>query len=114
MLAGIMAGILSKEKMTFSEVVASYPKYHQIKGAKTLPEGTNINVILQRLKTKIPLDYEKATDVDGLRVDYPDGWFLVRASGTEPKVRVFSEGNNEKRAQELIKIAMDGLESALK
>ncbi|MBU4140019.1 MAG: hypothetical protein KJ729_08865 [Euryarchaeota archaeon] len=114
MLAGIMAGILSKEKMTFSEVVASYPKYHQIKGAKTLPEGTNIDKILERLKTKIPLDYEKATDMDGLRVDYPDGWFLVRASGTEPKVRVFSEGNNEKRAQELIKIAMDGLESALK
>ena len=62
---------------------------------------------------EIPQDYERATDMDGVRVDYKDGWFLVRASGTEPKVRVFSEVKTEARAQRLNKVAMEGLERAM-
>jgi phosphomannomutase/phosphoglucomutase len=113
MLAGVMAGILSKDELTFSELVATYPKYHQIKDAKVLPAGTNTDAILERMKQEIAMDYERATDMDGLRVDYTDGWFLVRGSGTEPKVRVFSEGKTEKRARQLNRIAMDGLEKAM-
>lgn len=108
-----MAGILSKEKITFSELVATYPKYHQIKDAKTLPTGTDTDKILEMIKKEIPKGYEKASDMDGLRVDYTDGWFLVRASGTEPKVRVFSEGKTQEMARQLIGIAMDGLERAM-
>ncbi|MCX9085196.1 MAG: hypothetical protein OIN87_10415 [Candidatus Methanoperedens sp.] len=113
MLAGVMAGILSKEKMTFSQLVETYPKYHQIKEAKILPAGTDTDKIIERVKKEIPAGYEKASDMDGLRMDYTDGWFLVRASGTEPKVRIFSEGRTQDRAQELIGIAMDGLEKAM-
>ncbi|MCE8428340.1 MAG: hypothetical protein J5U19_08145 [Candidatus Methanoperedens sp.] len=113
MLAGVMAGILAKEEKKFSELVASYPKYYQIKDAKTLPAGVNADMILEKLKDEIPQDYERFTDMDGVRVDYPDGWFLVRASGTEPKVRVFSEGKTRIRAEHLMRVAMDGLERAM-
>ena len=113
MLAGVMAGILSKEEMTFSELVNSYPKYHQIKDAKTLPVGTNTDIILEKLKTQIPGDYDRISDMDGVRVDYPDGWFLVRASGTEPKVRGFSEGKTGDIALRLNRIAMEGLNRAM-
>jgi phosphomannomutase/phosphoglucomutase len=113
MLAGIMAGILSDEGKTLSELVASYPKYYQIKDALMIPEGKDHHVILERLKSEIPEDYEHFTDMDGVRVDYPDGWFLVRASGTEPKVRVFSEGKTEEIAKKLNKIAMEGLEKVI-
>ena len=113
MLAGVMAGILAKKRMTLSELVASYPKYYQIKDAKTLPAGTDTETILDRLKQEIPQDFERLSDMDGVRVDYTDGWFLVRASGTEPKVRVFSEGKTEVRAERLNKIAMEGLERAM-
>jgi phosphomannomutase/phosphoglucomutase len=113
MLAGVMAGILSKEGKTLSELVASYPKYYQIKDAKMLPERMKPQTILDRLTKEIPADYESFTDMDGVRVDYPDGWFLVRASGTEPKVRVFSEGKTGERARELNTIAMEGLNKAM-
>ncbi|MCZ7398970.1 MAG: hypothetical protein O8C62_04705 [Candidatus Methanoperedens sp.] len=113
MLAGVMAGILAKEGMTLSELVASYPKYYQIKDARTLPAGTDTEAILDRLEQEIPQDFERFSDMDGVRVDYTDGWFLVRASGTEPKVRVFSEGKTEARAQRLNKVAMEGLERAM-
>ncbi|VVB88808.1 Phosphoglucomutase/phosphomannomutase [uncultured archaeon] len=95
-----------------SELVDSYPKYYQIKDAKTLPENKKPQAILDRLNKEIPQDYERFTDMDGMRVDYEDGWFLVRASGTEPKVRVFSEGRTAERAKDLNKIAMEGLEKA--
>jgi phosphomannomutase/phosphoglucomutase len=113
MLAGVMAGILAKDEMTLSELVATYPKYYQIKDAKTLPAGTDTEAILDRLKQEIPNNYERLSDMDGVRVDYTDGWFLVRASGTEPKVRVFSEGKSEARARRLNKVAMEGLERAM-
>lgn len=113
MLAGVMAGILSKEKMTFGELVATYPKYYQIKDAKALPADSNSDIILERLKNEIPKDYDRISDMDGVRVDYAQGWFLVRASGTEPKVRVFSEGKTREIAGEYNRIAMDGLERAM-
>lgn len=34
--------------------------------------------------------------IDGVRVDLDHGWFLVRASGTEPLVRIYVEGETEK------------------
>lgn len=113
MLAGVMAGILSKEKRTFSELVATYPQYYQIKDAKTLPAGTNTDLMLEKLKNEIPEDYDRISDMDGVRVDYKEGWFLVRSSGTEPKVRVFSEGMTEDIARSLSMIAMNGLERAM-
>ncbi|MBU3967640.1 MAG: hypothetical protein KKG76_09750 [Euryarchaeota archaeon] len=113
MLAGVMAGILSNEGLSLSELVASYPRYYQIKDAKVLPDGKKPGAVLDRLKKEIPQDYERLTDMDGVRVDYEDGWFLVRASGTEPKVRIFYEGKTEDRAKELNKIAMYGLDNSI-
>ncbi len=114
MLAGIMAGILSREEMTFSELVATYPEYYQIKDGKTLPAGSNAEMILEKLKNEIPVDYETISDIDGVRVDYDEGWFLVRASGTEPKVRIFSEGKTVEIARRLNHIAMKGLDRAMR
>jgi phosphoglucosamine mutase len=49
----------------------------------------------------------KITTIDGLRVDEEDGWFLIRASGTEPIIRLTAEYKDkkklEKRTAELIK-----------
>jgi phosphomannomutase len=40
-------------------------------------------------------------ETDGVRLDWPDGWVHVRASGTESMVRVIAEGATLARAQEL-------------
>jgi phosphomannomutase len=39
----------------------------------------------------------QARNDDGIRVDEPDGWFLIRASGTEPIVRLTMEYKTEAR-----------------
>ena len=55
------------------------------------------------------------TALDGLRVDTDDGWFLVRASGTEPLIRLTAEATTEDRAaallseaEELVRPSLDG------
>ena len=46
--------------------------------------------------------YDDVDTTDGVRVDTDDGWFLVRASGTEPLVRVTVEARRESAAERLL------------
>jgi phosphoglucosamine mutase len=34
------------------------------------------------------------TTIDGVRLDFEDGWILVRRSGTEPKIRITAEAKD--------------------
>lgn len=55
-------------------------------------EVHNKDEILDRIKTHFAayeLDF-----TDGIRVNMPDFWFLVRASNTEPIIRLYSEAKN--------------------
>jgi phosphomannomutase len=49
--------------------------------------------------------------LDGLRLDWPNKWLLVRASNTEPIVRVFAEAPSEKEAREACLAAAEVLAS---
>jgi len=53
------------------------------------------------------------TTIDGYRLDYGDGWVLVRPSGTEPKVRVYAEAGDRARADTLAEDVADALRAAL-
>ena len=44
---------------------------------------------------------EEVTTLDGVRIDTDDGWILVRASGTQPLIRVTAEARAADRAAEL-------------
>jgi phosphoglucosamine mutase len=40
--------------------------------------------------------------LDGLRLEFPDSWMLIRASGTEPVIRIISESTSQTQTDELI------------
>ena len=46
-------------------------------------------------------DMEKST-VDGIRVRYPDGWYLCRPSNTEPILVMRAEGRNQESLKSII------------
>ena len=43
----------------------------------------------------------KINDIDGVRVEYDDGWALLRASNTGPNLTLRFEATTENRLQEI-------------
>lgn len=54
----------------------------------------------------------EVTTLDGVRIDTEEGWFLVRASGTQPMIRVTAEAREPERAEALSATARDLVETA--
>jgi phosphoglucosamine mutase len=57
--------------------------------------------------------YDDVATLDGVRVGRGDGWFLLRASGTQPIVRVTAEAREADRAEELFEEALSLVENAV-
>jgi phosphoglucosamine mutase len=54
--------------------------------------------VMERVSDRVHAEYDDVTTLDGVRVDLGDAWFLLRASGTQPLVRVTAEARDEDRA----------------
>ncbi len=87
-----------------SEIRAGLPDYFMIKH-KVKASYKDWRKILSRLSQKYRGG--KLQDLDGVRVDYPDFWFHVRPSNTEPVVRVQVEGKSAELAKEQFKKIME-------
>ncbi|MHA1271477.1 MAG: hypothetical protein ACTSPY_16920 [Candidatus Helarchaeota archaeon] len=91
--------ILAKNDSTISEVVKRLnKKYYMIKTKMNYP-GKKYNLIIQALKDKYS-NYQINT-IDGVKFINKSGWFLVRASGTEPIIRIFVETDKENKTKKL-------------
>jgi len=53
---------------------------------------------MERARERVREQYADVSTLDGVRVDCGDGWFLVRASGTQPLVRITAEARDSDRA----------------
>ena len=50
---------------------------------------------------------EKVSYMDGCKVYFPDGWVIVRPSGTEPRIRIFAEAPTREEADQLVRTMAD-------
>ncbi|MGE5644383.1 MAG: hypothetical protein ACM336_01195 [Acidobacteriota bacterium] len=90
-----MLAVLSmmlERKQKLSEIVNGYPRYSILKGELPL-EAQRIPALMASLAERNA--GSKVNMLDGIRVDYPDQWFHVRVSQTEPIVRVICEGRGD-------------------
>jgi len=56
---------------------------------------------------------DKINTLDGLRLEFPDSWLLIRASGTEPLIRVISESTSQAKTDELVSHGKELVQSLL-
>ncbi len=90
---------LAKKKMKVSELRASYPSYFISKQKVQLTPEIDVDAILQKVKEKF--SGNDITDIDGVKIDFPDKWVHLRKSNTEPIIRIYSEAHTMEEAQQL-------------
>ena len=69
------------------ELRKTYPNYFISKNKIELTPEIDVNSILEFLKEKYK--NEQITTIDGLKIDFEDGWVHLRKSNTEPIIRIY-------------------------
>src|SRR6266480_1359735 len=90
---------LAETGQTITDLVNSLPPFNLVKEKLVCPSD-KISAVLRMLRHEYagyPLDLR-----DGVKVNLPAGWFLVRGSNTEPIIRVIAEAGNETTAREIL------------
>lgn len=81
--------LLAKSGKTVSQLKATYPAYAIAKNKIQLTPEIDVDAILSEVKRLYA--NEKITDIDGVKIDFADGWVHLRKSNTEPIIRIYSE-----------------------
>ncbi|MBB4035040.1 phosphomannomutase [Dysgonomonas hofstadii] len=103
---------LAFEKKKVSEIRAEYPQYYIAKQKVELTPAIDVDAILGAVKEKYS-QYD-VTDIDGVKIDFPDKWVHLRKSNTEPIIRVYSEAHTMKEAEDIGGEVMDVIKQLAK
>jgi len=100
---------MAARHMTVSQLAGELPRYEIYKTKfKLAPDSTpNVFDALERR-----FDDAKPDRLDGLRLDWPGRWLLVRASNTEPIVRIIAEAETREEAERLCREAGEVITSS--
>jgi len=98
---------LAQKGCTVSELRKTFPDYQIAKNRIDLTPGTDVDAILAKVKEMFANDNSATVnDIDGVKIDFPDRWVHLRKSNTEPIIRVYSEAQTMKQADDLGKQLM--------
>lgn len=96
MSAATMLGLAAVRKTPISELIAALPKFTMYQEKRKTSRAPEIVAHMREFFRDCPID-----DRDGIRITKGDAWALIRPSGTEPLVRVYTESRNAAEAKEL-------------
>ncbi len=88
-MAMVLNAMADRDK-TVSELAAELPRYEIYKTKVTMP-ADSVAGALDKLESHF--SSAESNRMDGLRLDFPGKWLLVRASNTEPIVRLIAEAS---------------------
>ena len=102
---------LATSGKTASGIRAGYPDYEIVKDKIAVPDASVVPVALEQVaKSYAEAEVDRQ---DGLKLDLPEGWVHLRASNTEPIMRVIAESKDAASAKQLAAEAMSRLREAL-
>ena len=103
--------LLAQKGMKVSDLRRTYPEYIISKNRKDLTPDMDVDALLDKVAKFYQVESEKwkvesVNTIDGVKIDFADGWVHLRKSNTEPIIRIYSEAANEQRANELAQQVM--------
>ncbi|MTK53014.1 phosphoglucosamine mutase [Paludibacter sp.] len=90
---------LARTGKKVSELRATYPSYFMGKKRMDLTPDINVDEVLAAIKAKYA-QYD-INDIDGVKIDFPEGWVHLRKSNTEAIIRIYSEAKSPAEADRL-------------
>lgn len=104
---GIVLETMARTGRTLSELVGRLPRYHIVKEKVYCPVAR----VHDAIDAVAKLFGGRGLDTgDGLRAEDRRGWVQVRASGTEPMLRVVAEDKSRERARARVDEVLEALE----
>lgn len=91
--------LMAKSGRKVSEIRAALPQYAIAKNKIQLTPDLDVDAILDEVKVRFA--NEKITDIDGVKIDFPQSWVHLRKSNTEPIIRIYSEAATMDEADKL-------------
>lgn len=86
--------VMNRENKPLSQIVRQYKNYHHIH--TDLPVSNRQEALL---KIRSVFSDARMDFMDGIKIEYPDWWAVIRPSNTEEKIRVTVESQNKETAE---------------
>ena len=96
MATAMILEMLAHTGKKMSEIVAAMPAYCSVKDKIKCKDS---EAVMKQIEAHVK--GEKTDLTDGIKVYRPEGWVLIRMSGTEPIIRVFAESRTDDGAKKL-------------
>lgn len=107
MFAGLKIAQLVAEKGPLSSLADSIPNYILTPDIRVPYHGKDKEVILQAVAERLA-EY-RPNLIDGVRIEFSDGWGMIRASVTEPLFTLRFEAKNQQRLSEIEALLLGAL-----
>ena len=111
--AARLVEIVANEGAPLSEIMASIPSYPSTPEIRVKCAEEHKFDVVKQITEHFRKDHP-VIDVDGARIDFGDGWGLVRASNTTPLLVLRFEADTEERLEEIEGIVRSRLDEVMK
>ena len=109
-----LAEILSKSDVRLSDMVAALPQYPSVYEKNFEVPDRQKFAIIENVRRQFKRFGLKTLNIDGVKLIEDDGWVILRASNTEPVIRISAEAKTKQKLQKLYYFAVTELNKAMK
>jgi phosphomannomutase len=97
---GLFLSHLAKNFTSMTALRATLPHYEMVKDKVELSQTLDVDQLL--LDVAQAFSKEKVNTIDGVKIDFSEGWVHLRKSNTEPIIRIYAEASSLEKGKQYV------------